>query len=353
MVFENGIIFKKNISFVEENLLEGNCWALNGALFSYLTGDLHHGSAQYIIEGTRIALTKYAYKHKFKLFKDKTFAFILSKEMLYLGFMIRSGDYKKSYTGIDKELLNYLPKIKKKYIQIEQHEILGETYSIPYSFKKLANLYIVLYFITGVNDIMSRTEADPIGTFMFNCMKKFKEYIHSKFQILTPESIADYQILFHMFLNKPENKKIKRELIEYQKAKVVSVFDIEMMLQIGENESIEFKEEITQNIYKTAIAFANTYGGKIIIGISDNKKVKGLKEIPKSYERITNLILDNSNPQISPYVFPQKFRSKNIIVVEISPSGEVIMDNENNCFVRKGNINRKPSQTELKEMLRK
>ena len=43
-------------------------------------------------------------------------------------------------------------------------------------------------------------------------------------------------------------------------------------INIGENKTLEFKEKLPQNlsIAKTIIAFSNTSGGKLVIGVTDN-----------------------------------------------------------------------------------
>lgn len=44
---------------------------------------------------------------------------------------------------------------------------------------------------------------------------------------------------------------------------------------MNENESIEFKENYTEKIYKEIIAFLNTNSGTIYIGYDDNGNLKG------------------------------------------------------------------------------
>ena len=40
-----------------------------------------------------------------------------------------------------------------------------------------------------------------------------------------------------------------------------------------ETENIEFKAQVTDELYKEVIAFANTAGGKIVIGVDDETYV--------------------------------------------------------------------------------
>jgi predicted HTH transcriptional regulator len=50
------------------------------------------------------------------------------------------------------------------------------------------------------------------------------------------------------------------------------------LLKLSENETLDFKQSINKSsrIAKTLIAFANTKGGKIAVGISDHKKLTGI-----------------------------------------------------------------------------
>ena len=45
---------------------------------------------------------------------------------------------------------------------------------------------------------------------------------------------------------------------------------------MDENESIEFKEKYTENIYKEIISFLNTKSGTIYIGYDDDGNLIGL-----------------------------------------------------------------------------
>ena len=46
-------------------------------------------------------------------------------------------------------------------------------------------------------------------------------------------------------------------------------------IQKGENKKLEFKEKLpsNENIAKTVIAFSNTAGGKLLIGVNDNREI--------------------------------------------------------------------------------
>lgn len=93
----------------------------------------------------------------------------------------------------------------------------------------------------------------------------------------------------------------------------------------GESKNIEFKEKLpekSEKYLKSIIAFANTSGGKLVIGIND--KTREVIGVPKDdvfdlMDQITNAISDNSIPQIIPNIYFQSIEEKTVIVVEVYP----------------------------------
>ena len=69
-----------------------------------------------------------------------------------------------------------------------------------------------------------------------------------------------------------------------------------------ESEKIEYKETFTPEIYKEVIAFANTEGGIIYIGVNDEGNPTGLENIDDIYTRITNGIRDGILPDVTMFV---------------------------------------------------
>ena len=63
-----------------------------------------------------------------------------------------------------------------------------------------------------------------------------------------------------------------------------------------EDKNTEFKREFTDEIKKTVVAFANTDGGTIYIGIEDDGSVFGVANVDETFVRITNAIRDSIRP---------------------------------------------------------
>ncbi len=69
-----------------------------------------------------------------------------------------------------------------------------------------------------------------------------------------------------------------------------------------ETENIEFKSQVTDELYKEVIAFANTDGGVIYIGIDNEGNAVGIDNVDENYTRITNGIRDAIMPDVTMFV---------------------------------------------------
>ena len=69
-----------------------------------------------------------------------------------------------------------------------------------------------------------------------------------------------------------------------------------------ESENVEFKLRATDDVYREVIAFANSGGGVIYLGVSDAGEAVGLDELDETYTRVTNGIRDAILPDVTLFV---------------------------------------------------
>ncbi len=69
-----------------------------------------------------------------------------------------------------------------------------------------------------------------------------------------------------------------------------------------ESEHIEYKSQMVDDIYKEVIAFANTDGGVIYLGIDDKGNLIGIEDVDETYTRLTNGIRDAIAPDVTMFV---------------------------------------------------
>ncbi|MBB6495998.1 AlbA family DNA-binding domain-containing protein [Methanococcus maripaludis] len=132
-------------------------------------------------------------------------------------------------------------------------------------------------------------------------------------------------------------------------------------IEKGEGKTLEFKEEMPQNnqIAKTAVAFANTAGGKIIIGIEDGtNEIVGISsdEIPKLREAIVNKIVDSCEPQITPDIQSLNIKGKIILIINIYPGSKKpyflkASGMTEGTYIRIDNVNKQCDREVIKRLL--
>ena len=142
----------------------------------------------------------------------------------------------------------------------------------------------------------------------------------------------------------------------------MSSTDNSSLVQQPESRRLEFKEKFPQGnqIAKTAIAFANGAGGKIIVGVCNNpRKIIGISDsdIFQLEERITSHIYSECSSAIAFECYIQSIKGKSLLVVEIFPgsSKPYFLTKEGTAtgaYIRIGSSTRKASPAMLDDLER-
>lgn len=134
---------------------------------------------------------------------------------------------------------------------------------------------------------------------------------------------------------------------------------LEELLIKEEGKTIEFKEntQSLQKIVQTLIAFANTAGGTIIIGVKDKtKEVVGLENILEDEEKIANAVAATVEPLLIPTFQFHTWRKKDILIVSVPHSfGPFYLKAKGvteGTFMRLGSTNRIADASTIQEISR-
>ena len=87
----------------------------------------------------------------------------------------------------------------------------------------------------------------------------------------------------------------------------------------SESTTTEFKREYTADISKTVIAFANTDGGEIFIGVADDGTVVGVEDADEIMLRTMNSIRDAVRPDVTMFIDCEQEieNGKNVILITV------------------------------------
>lgn len=132
------------------------------------------------------------------------------------------------------------------------------------------------------------------------------------------------------------------------------------LLTRPEGKSLEFKRDLSSpdGALKTMIAFANSAGGTLLLGVEDRTRhVRGVHDALDVEERIANLVSDSISPRLLPEIEILPWRRTQIIAVEVHPSAarphflkrEGI---DRGTYVRVGSTNRRADADMLQELRR-
>jgi ATP-dependent DNA helicase RecG len=95
-------------------------------------------------------------------------------------------------------------------------------------------------------------------------------------------------------------------------------------LRRPEGKTLEFKRDLSSpdGLLRTVVAFANTAGGTVLVGVEDGTRhVRGVTEPLALEERIASLITDSIAPRLLPDLEVLSYRKTHVVAVQVYPSG--------------------------------
>ncbi|MCG8572631.1 MAG: putative DNA binding domain-containing protein [Spirochaetes bacterium] len=138
--------------------------------------------------------------------------------------------------------------------------------------------------------------------------------------------------------------------------------NIKEILNMPEGRKLEFKEKVTnlQKIAETVIAFTNSSGGEIYVGINDKtRQIIGIdeSEIFKLEEQIANTVYDNCYPVIIPEILILNVDEKLVLKIVVYPGSNKPyylknLGKNKGTIIRVGSSNRKADVDIIEELER-
>ena len=134
---------------------------------------------------------------------------------------------------------------------------------------------------------------------------------------------------------------------------------IETLLSQPEGKTLEFKRDLSspKPLLKTLVAFANTAGGKLVVGVTDDQEVIGVPHPLDAEERLCSLIADGIAPRLVPNVEMITVDGKTLLMVDVFVSGSrphwlKAEGPEHGVYVRLGSSSRQADQALIDELRR-
>jgi ATP-dependent DNA helicase RecG len=127
----------------------------------------------------------------------------------------------------------------------------------------------------------------------------------------------------------------------------------------AENSRTEFKEIYVPEIKKEVVAFANTDGGIIYIGVNDDGKAVGLADVDSVMIQTANALKDGIKPDVMPFVKISEtdIEDKKVIKIEVVPGTNkpyYLSDKglkPSGVYVRKGSSSQPVSDEAIRDII--
>lgn len=127
------------------------------------------------------------------------------------------------------------------------------------------------------------------------------------------------------------------------------------LIDEGENEEVEFKESPGdgRTFIQSIVAFANTRGGRILVGISDDSRVVGTKP-QADQQKIADWVETRLDPPVTLAFETVRLDEKEVLVVRVPKGVNPPYQHRDNgvVYVRRGSTDRPARRSELDELYR-
>ncbi len=96
--------------------------------------------------------------------------------------------------------------------------------------------------------------------------------------------------------------------------------EVEELIGKGESGTVEFKEKFDNEAIETAVAFAKAKEGIISVGVFDRGRIRGVEIGKDTIEKITNKIVQATDPKMYPRISVREVNDNRIIVIGVEES---------------------------------
>jgi len=127
-------------------------------------------------------------------------------------------------------------------------------------------------------------------------------------------------------------------------------FKIVEFLQHGESQSLEFKSSFDRETVETVVAFANTTGGTVLIGVADDGSVKGVTIGKESLNEWLGQIKSSTSPSVIPDLEPVTIDGRNVVVIRVAEYPVKPISTKGKYFKRIASSNHQLALSEITDM---
>src|SRR3989344_242256 len=124
--------------------------------------------------------------------------------------------------------------------------------------------------------------------------------------------------------------------------------EFEFLISEGEGYNVEFKESFSSDLGREICAFANSNGGKILLGVSDDKQIKGVEITNKLKSQVHDLAR-NLDPKLA--LSLEEF--DNVLIINVPEGKNKPYSANGKFYMRQGSNSQQLARDEIREFFQK
>lgn len=129
--------------------------------------------------------------------------------------------------------------------------------------------------------------------------------------------------------------------------------DIENLALAGESQSLEYKEAFTSatDIAKAVVSFANTHGGQVLVGVTDEGQIVGVK-MKKIHDHVEQILRSHCDPPLQAKVEVVNVSGRQVASIRVAPGVDKPYSvRDHGIYIRSGATSRIATRYELDQLM--
>ena len=140
-------------------------------------------------------------------------------------------------------------------------------------------------------------------------------------------------------------------MTKHHKAAAPSKAEFALALSAWEGQFVEFKAAVSSSLARELVAFANSEGGRVYLGVADDKVVRGANIDNRLLSQVKD-IARHCDPPVEINTVPFKFGGHDILMVEVFEGTQKPYGCADGYFLRTGPSSQKMNRDELLRFVR-
>ncbi|GJQ48175.1 MAG: ATP-dependent DNA helicase [Candidatus Kuenenia stuttgartiensis] len=131
---------------------------------------------------------------------------------------------------------------------------------------------------------------------------------------------------------------------------MISSSEIRVFLRDGESHTVEFKSSFDRETIETVVAFANTQGGAIFVGVADTGTIKGVTLGKETLNEWLGQIKSTTSPTVIPDIEATAIKGKTVVVIRVNEYPVKPVNTKGKYFKRIATSNHQLSLSEITDL---